>query len=86
MQDRGGEGWEIVATVPTAGFAGRAIVDWLDGGGQVVHSEDLAVIDSVLIAGYRDEEEAADTVRVYVWNEKDRYDGIGARKLLSDLP
>ncbi len=84
--DKSAEGWEIVVTVSKEGFAGRAIVDWLDSAAKVLHSEELAVTDAWLRAGYRPagEKDAVDSVRVYVWNEEAGYDGMGAFRLRSD--
>ncbi|MCK5378358.1 MAG: hypothetical protein KAJ78_03095 [Acidobacteria bacterium] len=86
-QDQGGEGREIVVAVPEEGIAGRAVVDWLDSAGKVLHSEELAVTDATLRAGYRPagEKGVVDSVRVYVWNEKVGFDGMGALKLGSHL-
>ncbi len=79
-------GWEIAVTVPEEGFAGRAIVDWLDEAGEVVRSEELEVRGARLGAGFRraGEEAAAASVRVYVWNEDAGVDGMGALELQAD--
>ncbi|MEN8162689.1 MAG: C25 family cysteine peptidase [Acidobacteriota bacterium] len=84
--DEGAEGWEIVVTVPREGFGGRAIVDWLDSAGKVLHSEESAVTDATFRGGYRPagEKDMVASVRAYVWNEKEGHDGIGALKLRPD--
>ncbi len=80
------EGWRIVATVPEEGFAGHAVVDWLDVAGEVVRSEQLEVRNATLEAGFRrtDKEGAVVSVRVYVWNEDLGVDGMGALELRPD--
>lgn len=86
VQSATDEGWEIVATVPDEGFVGRAIVDWLDEAGEVVHSEELEVKGAELEAGFQPANEASAIalVRVYVWNEDAGIDGIGAAALVAD--
>ncbi len=79
------EGWEIAAQVPGSDFAGRAVVDWLDGGGEVVHSEELEVRAATVTAELEAEASAEVVeVRVYVWNGEAGVDGIGALQLAAD--
>ncbi len=86
-EGKGKDAWKIVVTVPEEGFAGSAVVDWLDAAGEVVRSEHLEVRDATLEAGFRrtGKEGAVASVRVYVWNEALGVDGIGALELRSDL-
>ena len=78
--------WRIVATVPEDDFTGSAVVDWLDGAGEVVRSQQLEVADARLEAGFRraGDAEAVVSVRVYVWNEELGVDGMGAVRLAPD--
>ncbi len=85
---RGGadEGWEIAATVPRKRFAGRAIVDWLDGDGEVIRSDEIEVRKAALTATGPPDREAVESVRVYVWSVKAGVDGMGALRLAGDRP
>ncbi len=84
---KGKDSWKIVVTVPEEGFAGSAVVDWLDTAGEVVRSELLEVRDATLVAGFQrtGEQGAVVSVRVYVWNEALGVDGMGAIELRPDL-
>ena len=79
-----GEGWTIAATVPGGGFAGHAVVDWLDGDGGVVYSDELEVHGATLTAAGPSAGEAVAAVRVYVWSEEAGIDGIGALRLAAE--
>ncbi len=82
-----GEGaFRIVANLPEALSAGRAIVDWLDEAGNAVHSDPLEVEGGRLEVDYQPDGDAAGvaTARVYVWNEEARVDALGAVELVPD--
>ncbi len=75
------DGSGIVATVPRAGFAGRAIVDWLDRSDRLLTSRQLPVEGAALRASRPADAASPAKVRVYVWNEDEAIDGIGALAL-----
>ncbi len=79
-----GEGWTIDAAVPGGEFTGRALVDWLDGAGEVVRSDELEVRHAVLTADGPAAGAAVEAVRVYVWDDQAGVDGIGALRLVAD--
>ena len=86
VQDESAKGWEIVATVPEEGFAGKAVVDWLDDAGEIVHSEELEIASATVEAGFRPTRDTSGiaSVRVYAWNEAAGVDAMGALDLRPD--
>ncbi len=72
--------------MPRKRFAGRAIVDWLDGDGEVIRSDEIEVRKAALTATGPPDREAVESVRVYVWSVKAGVDGMGALRLAGDRP
>lgn len=62
-------------------FAGRAIIDWLSAGGEVLESQTLEVDDERFGSRFEGDPDDLALVRVYVWNEELGIDGVGSLRL-----
>ncbi|MEM6453968.1 MAG: C25 family cysteine peptidase [Acidobacteriota bacterium] len=64
---------------------GRALVEWVDDDGVVLHTAEVAVVDGAITASWPGGDAPAATpvrdVRVYTWNADRGLDGIGAVRL-----
>jgi hypothetical protein len=70
----------IAAEVGKQAVPSRALIEWLDQAGEVVHRQEVAVPQSRFTAMYTGSPErfsAVRAVRAYVWNSEANIDGIG---------
>lgn len=81
-----GEEPTVTAKLDAETFKGQAQVDWLDGKGEVVRSQELSIdgprFRAVMPAGARN----VASVRVYAWDAASRLDGLGKVSLEGASP
>jgi hypothetical protein len=71
-----GEEGTVTARLDTPAFNGQAQVEWLDGKGTVVKSEQITV-ESPRFRAVKPAGQAVASVRIYAWDAKARLDGLG---------
>ena len=70
----------VVGSVPVKGFNGRAMVEWADTAGRTLYSREEAVREGRFESRFAGPPTALaelDTVRVYLWDDAHRTDGMG---------
>ncbi len=80
-RDEAAEDVTVRATVARAGFTGRAVVDWIGEAGEILASDEVPVVNAAAVASRRRGAPEVRSVRVYVWNEQEGIDGLGAALL-----
>lgn len=76
-----GEAGEVDVEVPAPDFIGRALVEWLDGDGTVLASEEEAVAASRFSVHAPESNLGARRVLVYAWSPEAGVDAAGAAEL-----
>jgi hypothetical protein len=81
-----GEPQTVTAQLDAPAFKGQAQVEWLDGKGAVVKSEEIAVDGPRFRAVKPADAQAAASVRIYAWDATARLDGLGKVSLEGPPP
>jgi len=75
-----GDTLELTATLPPEAIGGRVALDYLDGRGVSLASEELPV-ESPTLSVRRPRPPEVESVSLYFWNEESRIDGLGTVQL-----